>query len=178
MVQENSQAPLSVDDLRNSIRSEVTAQFAKWLVGFIVACIGLTITGWWLYLKPKLVEISGGVPAGAVVSFDFPSACPGGWEEFKDGAGRVIVGQGTVNGLTDRKYRAEGGEERHILTIAEMPSHNHSGNVGTSGASFEHHQTNHRMPSEFWQPGTGATGGGLAHENMQPYIVLKLCKKI
>lgn len=90
----------------------------------------------------------------------------------------MIIGQGAENGLCDRKYREIGGEERHLLNIAEMPVHYQSENIGTGGAGFENYQANFRMPSETWQSGTGSTGSGSSHENIQPYIVLKLCKKI
>ena len=117
------------------------------------------------------------VPAGAVLAFDTPNGCPSGWEVFASGAGRVIVGEGAGIGLTVRPYRTVGGEERHQLSIQELPSHFHSCNVGTRGTSFEHHQENSRMPSSLWHNGTGETGGNASHENMQPFIVLKYCKK-
>jgi len=117
------------------------------------------------------------VPNGAVLAFDSPSGCPLGWEEFKSAAGRVIVGEGVGMGLTERRYRTEGGEERHQLTVAELPSHVHGGNVGTGGSSFENHQDNKRMPSTEWKAATDAAGGNAPHENMQPFLVLKLCKK-
>lgn len=119
------------------------------------------------------------VPVGAVVAFDFPTDCPQGWEPFKSGSGRVVVGEGKGDGLSDRKYRSEGGVERHQLTVPELPSHSHPGNVGTGGASFEHHKDDSkRMPSADWRSESGQAGGNVAHENMQPFIVLKMCKKV
>lgn len=46
----------------------------------------------------------------------------------------------------------------HVITINGVGDHVHSGNVGTGGASFEHHQSNSRMPSETWQRSSGPAG--------------------
>lgn len=126
----------------------------------------------------KTLENSGGVPSHAVLPFDIATGCPNGWQDFTDGAGRTIIGTGASPNLTTRRYRDVGGKEKHQLTIPEMPKHSHSGNVGTGGESFEHHQSNPRMPSTQWQDRTGFTGENQPHENMPPYIALNLCKKL
>lgn len=46
----------------------------------------------------------------------------------------------------------------HTITIQAAGQHSHSGNVGSGGASFEHHQYNSRMPCEVWTNQTGAAG--------------------
>lgn len=164
-------------DLRASIQKEVTQQATKLLVLTALSAIGVAATGWWFYLQPKLVGLTGGVPSNAVVPFDTAGDCPDGWDDFPEGNSRTVIGAGDAPGLTTRRYREVGGVEKHRLTVPEMPEHSHPGNVGTGGASFEHHQSNSRMPSERWQARTGTTGAGKAHENMPPYIALKFCKK-
>ena len=90
----------------------------------------------------------------------------GGWSAF--GQGRVLIGAGT----SDQTFTAgaTGGESNHTLTIPEMPSHNHSlpivnvgeGNNGTGDkANYNHGSSS-----------TGSSGGGAAHNNIQPYIVV------
>ena len=88
--------------------------------------------------------------------------------------GRTIIGTGTGASLTARSEGDTGGTETHTLTIAEMPNHDHTyldaglpdvpvlgpGEVPVNALS---------NPSV-----TGATGGGNAHQNMQPFLALKV----
>ena len=51
------------------------------------------------------------------------------------GAGRVLVGIGS-NGTTNYStVEATGGEEKHTLTVAEMPSHTHKQNSHSHSTS-------------------------------------------
>lgn len=84
--------------------------------------------------------------------------------------GRVIIGEGTgtATDATAHSLGDVGGKETHTLDVTEMPSHNHSGstlgwtpsNMG-SGNAFR----------AVTDGSTNNTGGGLAHNNMQPYLV-------
>lgn len=101
-------------------------------------------------------------------SFNPNTAWGGTWVE--DSAGRVTVSQ---NSGTFATVGATGGEATHTLTVNEMPSHKHDSNgwaavsdgsgsyitLGGAGASADYH--------------TRSTGGGGAHNNLQPYIVVK-----
>ncbi len=64
---------------------------------------------------------------------------------------------------------ATGGAEKHVLTIEEMPPHDHEidgkfgGNRATSGFGS--------TPDAPGTLTTGETGGGEAHNNMPPYII-------
>jgi hypothetical protein len=98
----------------------------------------------------------------------------GTWVSF--GSGRVLVG--LDSGQTEFDTLGEtGGAKTHTLTIPEMPSHNHSvdesnytggGNAIAVGASPSIYPAN---------SGTNAAGGGLAHNNLQPYIVVYMWKR-
>ncbi len=115
-------------------------------------------------------------PSGAVVAFEL-SKCPDGWKEFSSAHGRAIVGVGHGKGLSNRTLLEEGGAESHTLTIPELPPHSHTGNVGNSGWSFEHHKSG-RMPMQNWSKETGKTGKGNGHNNMQPFLALRYCQKL
>lgn len=92
--------------------------------------------------------------------------------------GRVAVGK--TDSPSDPSYNeigATGGEAAHILTVQEMPSHSHS--VPTAGADDQNFSNqNGQLPAADSNNNpksvsSGDTGGGLAHNNMQPYMVLR-----
>lgn len=99
-----------------------------------------------------------------------------------DAGGRVLVGR-DVGAIripnSPRAVGQSGGEERHPLTIPEMPSHTHGPGSGTSfvntdtsaNAAATSPGVDH-IVTAFRSTTTGATGGGGAHNNMQPYLVL------
>lgn len=123
--------------------------------------------------------MAGGVPKGAVLAFDLPDGCRTlkGWAPFDYAKGRTIIGAGAADGLSTRNYRDRNGREQHILTIPELAPHAHSGNVGTGGASFEHHQYNGRMPSTEWQKSSEVVGESKPFDLMNPFVVLHYCIK-
>lgn len=94
----------------------------------------------------------------------------GTWSAFA--TGRTLVGIDA--GQTEFDTVEEtGGSKTHTLTIAEMPAHDHAGSYNGGSSTFN------------WQtaPGasgisvTGSTGGGGAHNNLQPYIVTYMWKR-
>ena len=89
------------------------------------------------------------------------------WERLQD---RFLLGAGSTYsaGIT-------GGSASVTLTANEMPSHYHSISrvINDSG----------RQPSDWsdayvdGSTNTGSTGGGLAHDNMPPYLVVYMWKR-
>ena len=122
------------------------------------------------------------VPVGGVIEWDgtdIPNAPDlstpekvaafygyGTWERY--GVDRVTIGAGG-------EYAAgsTGGEKEHTLTIAEMPSHNHSV-MSTDGQTTSKTFYPVQMvtkPGEFADKNAILqTGGSQPHNNMQPYI--------
>lgn len=92
--------------------------------------------------------------------------------------GRVVAGQDDMGGSSANRLTnplngdtlgAVGGEETHTLTTDEIPSHTHDGVVGSSGGQ----NVGSASPPAVSISGTSnATGGGQAHNNVQPTIIL------
>lgn len=87
-----------------------------------------------------------------------------GKDDMGGSAANRITAAGS--GITGTTLGAAGGTQTHTLTTAEMPAHTHS-NVVVSGSSgfggcglFDRNGT------------TGSTGGGGAHQNTQPTLIL------
>ncbi len=99
---------------------------------------------------------------------------------------RVPVGAGTGPGLSQRRLGDEGGEETHVLTIDEMPVHDHAMNArGTLTPNSQRSKTPEGNVLTFggqkiytdlaadaqMAPGSiGVEGGDIAHNNMQPFL--------
>lgn len=132
------------------------------------------------------------IPTGTVVAFNL-SSCPTGWSEYTAARARTIIGTNPSagGGLSARTLGQTGGAETHTLTINEMPAHSHAGGAtsdppGVAGATFN---TSAAMTGSGWGAlaapsgtrwapgGIGNTGGGAAHNNMPPFIVLLYCRK-
>lgn len=68
-----------------------------------------------------------------------------------------------------------GGEVSHVLSIDEIPAHSHGWSQYTFGIDIE--SVGVPDPTGVGQPElprqTGVVGGGLSHNNMPPYVVLK-----
>ena len=103
----------------------------------------------------------------------------GNWEPF--GAGKVLIGAGS-NGGRNFTAGSTGGEYTHTLTTNEMPSHNHSSIMhNTNGAGINYLNVQKTDPGMGLTTGyeiTTAAGGGQAHNNMQPYVVVYMWRRV
>ena len=115
-----------------------------------------------------------------------PSEYLGGkWESFGEGRTIVGAGTGTDENNVQKVFEIEqtGGEYQHTLTIEEMPRHQHSiyrwlqGNSSSyEGEKILAAQSNGQ---EVGNAGlTNFKGGDQAHNNIQPYIVTYIWKRI
>jgi len=88
--------------------------------------------------------------------------------------GRTLVGKDSTD--TDfNELGKTGGEKTHTLTVSEMPSHNHLRDIenkivnnGSGGAWSPSLKGTGNMTDE--NNSTRNTGGGQAHNNLQPYL--------
>lgn len=102
----------------------------------------------------------------------------GAWSAFA--AGRVLVGLDA--GQTEFDTVEEtGGAKTHTLQASEMPAHTHvvTSQTATSGSatSYEHGTLDTSSTEAEATEVTGSTGGGGAHNNLQPYIVVYMWRR-
>lgn len=94
------------------------------------------------------------------------------WE--RELIGKVPVGIDS-NDIDFNTIGKTGGEKLHILTVNEMPSHGHSITAKTAlmqaGSNYGTYIADGAL-------NTSETGGGQAHNNLQPYEVVAFWKRI
>lgn len=97
----------------------------------------------------------------------------GTWELLRD---RFLLGSGNNYDLG-----TTGGEAEHTLTVEELPPHNHLIKANAPASAQPYSTGSPRWP---WQTqdstnrATENTGGGEAHNNMPPYLVVNMWKRI
>lgn len=99
--------------------------------------------------------------------------------------GRAPMHPGRGPGLTSRRLGQQGGSETETLSEAQMPNHNHTAQ-GTTNSANQRTPANHLAATgggrgtNFYSnaASSGAfkelinTGGGQAHNNMQPFLAM------
>jgi microcystin-dependent protein len=100
--------------------------------------------------------------------------------------GRVPLGAGQGAGLTNYPTGAKGGSETVRLTIAEIPSHDHQGELAMAAATTAGPQgnmlageaslfTDGEFNATLDPAAVGFTGAGAGHQNMMPFLTLQYC---
>lgn len=129
----------------------------------------------------KSLEINGKTvfdmvyPVGSVyvsVNSTSPATLFGGtWVQIKD---KFLLSAGDTY-----KSGATGGEDTHVLTVDEMPRHNHSiDNLNASGSTTPYMTVQAQEKKGYGgNVQTFFTGGGQAHNNMPPYIVVYIWQR-
>jgi hypothetical protein len=129
-------------------------------------------------LLPGMHYLNGAVLDGE----DYPLLYAAIADTFKSGGdihlpnyrGRAVIATGTGVGMSPRLLDESGGAEEHELLRVEMPTHDHVYDRVTEKVGGEL-----RMGSGFdYYDNIGAiasgTGGGEAHENMQPWATARM----
>lgn len=122
-------------------------------------------------------------------SFNPNTTWGGTWELETEG--QVHIGAGstyTVSGATSNT--TDGGEATHTLTTSEMPSHTHTQNshshhvsatfvryinqtaIVASGSKYKFFSQDNNLYTDGATATNQNTGGGGAHNNMPPYIIV------
>jgi len=116
----------------------------------------------WDSFADAQLAVSGGRGANAAADYAANKTI-----EIPDLQERMPVGYknaGTFDPIGDTA-----GTETHTLLTAEMPAHTHTINVyNAGGTGFAYNGTSTTLTGT---PATSSTGGGGAHNNLQPYFV-------
>ena len=135
-----------------------------------LACDGASVSK---ITYPELFGAISNTYGGSGLNFNVP-----------DLRGRVAVGSGAGAGLTSRALASSGGDETHTLSVGEMPSHTHTSNatgdtiglmIANGIDTAEGADSSLNEPNVMTRPTAliiNETGGGQAHNNMQPFLVL------
>lgn len=149
-----------------------------------VLSTGITAVEVWNLVKSAALDSI--YPVGAIytaITSGSPATVFGGtWVSF--GQGRVMVGHDDatspdtdfVAGSTDGSAVLVGGAKTHTLLIEEMPSHTHAIN-GIENQAGTGSDGGGNSASSYPTVNTNATGGGGAHNNLQPYVVVYMWKR-
>jgi hypothetical protein len=149
-----------------------------------VLATGVTAVEVWGLVKSAALDSI--YPVGAIytaITSGSPATVFGGtWVSF--GQGRVLVGHDDaadpdtdfVAPSGDGSSVLLGGAKTHTLSVDEIPSHTHGisnfedpTGTGSNGSA--------NGASSFSTVNTDATGGGGAHNNLQPYVVVYMWKR-
>lgn len=135
----------------------------------------------------------GTIPVGGIIMWSGTNV-PSGWAlcngQTNSGivtpnlSGRFVLGSGSGAGLTSRTIGQKGGEEKHALTVGEMPSHSHTttfahnGYPDGSGDRTDNYYIMDSSRGSTRSYSTSSAGSGAAHENMPPFYVLAYIMRV
>lgn len=142
------------------------------MVGAIVPYMGTTEPEWGLFCDGRLMQRA---DYPELWEFSFPPYQTETTFYLPDFRGRVFVGTGqSALGGHAFNWLETGGEFRHTLTEAEMPTHSHTYTPPIPNVDLEAPGVPDVVAAGInpIPQSTGNAGGGQSHENMPPYVSL------
>lgn len=143
-------------------------------IGGIIAFASDTIPNGWLLCDGRAVSRTEYAELFKAIGTEHGSGDGSTTFNLPNPKGRTLVGKDSTD--TDfNELGKRGGEKTHTLTVSEMPSHNHLRDIenkivnnGSGGAWSPSLKGTGNMTDE--NNSTRNTGGGQAHNNLQPYL--------
>lgn len=140
-------------------------------IGTITMKAGITVPEKWLECLGQAVSRTTYAALFANIGLTYGTGDNSTTFNIPNLSGRVPMGRGYNESDPHRQAGQKLGASAHTLALTEMPNHSHTGvvhnNLGTSAAFARGNAAS--------AGGTGTTsavGGGLAHNNLQPSLVL------
>ncbi len=99
----------------------------------------------------------------------------GSWERYA--TGKAMVGSDS-NDIDFANVGQTGGSKSHTLTIDEMPSHNHGISLGAGRVTAAVYNGSNGDIRQIDNTSIQMNGGGQPHNNLQPYIVVNVWRRI
>ena len=172
------------------------------MIGQILCYGGNTIPTRWLLCNGSAINRVTYAKLYSVIGTTYGSGNGSTTFNLPNLSGRVPIGAGTsgATGATNHTLGQASGEETHLLTLTEIPSHNHGGKTGGMSANAKHSHKDGTNSAGIFGVVAGnttcqvtanadsgratteadlshthtitANGGGGSHNNMQPYLTI------
>lgn len=158
----------------NGIWKDLTVKISDTLpIGTVIPFAGNTVPSDWMVCDGSAISRTIYSTLFGVIGTSFGEGDGETTFNIPDLQGKVAVGVDSED--TDFDTLGEtGGEKTHTLSVSEIPAHSHtptSGNFCTTGSGAKNNLV--ASGSAYAQTSTTAnTGGGQAHNNLQPYQVV------
>lgn len=181
---------IAVEGQTLATESYVTSSVSSAIpTGSVMPFAGTTEPSGWLLCFGQEVSRTTYASLFAIISTTYGVGNGSTTFNLPDLRGRVVAGQDDMGGTSANRLTnqsggldgdvlgATGGAETHTLTIAQMPAHTHTvantlipGSIGTL--------SNTSLVRQISNTTSGSTGGGGAHNNVQPTIILNYIIKV
>lgn len=136
-------------------------------IGEIMFYVSVSTPSRWLTCHGQSLSTTTYSALYAVIGYSFGGA--GANFNIPDARGRNLIGAGTGGGLSPRTIGDTGGSQSHTLDVTQIPSHQHNyADYNTQGVAVDLVSGGNR----FGSANTTATGGGLPHNIMDPFLVV------
>ena len=153
-------------------------------IGVVQAYSGVSAPSGWLLCDGSEVSRTTYTDLFAVIGESYGSGDGITTFNLPDLRGRIPVGKDDMGGSpagrvlnNGNTLGNNGGEETHVLTEDEMPSHTH-GYWGGTGSQWADYQTSFHVDRDPGPQTTDPAGGDQPHNNMQPYLITNYIIKV
>lgn len=145
------------------------------IVGEVRAFAFASVPALWLACDGSAKSRAAYAALFAVIGINYGSGDGSTTFNLPNALGRMVVGAGAGAGLTTRVLGGWGGEETHLLTKPELPSHYHTmTQIGGSTLIPSAGSGPYSIPARV-TTNTTSEGNDQAHNNMPPFFTLTYC---